>query len=78
MGFQFVEAFVNSFIDDLSYVRDVEVCMQCMISYIPGSICYGSEDFLLCSLYDCYVGFAGASPQFYSVGPNGFDHRFVD
>ena len=28
--------------------------------------------------YDCYVGFAGASPQFYSVGPNRFDHSFVD
>ena len=37
--------FVDSFFDDLTYVRDVEVCMECMICYKPGSICYGSEDF---------------------------------
>ena len=37
--------FVSSFFDDLTYVGDVEVCMECMICYKPGSICYGSEDF---------------------------------
>jgi hypothetical protein len=50
--------FVDSFIDDLTYVRDVKVCMEGMICYIPGSICYGCEDLLLCSLHDCYVGLA--------------------
>ena len=42
--------FVNSFTDDVAYVTDVEVCMECMICYIPGSICYGSEDFFDCDL----------------------------
>jgi hypothetical protein len=70
--------FVVSFIDDLTYVRDVKICMEGVICYIPGSICYGSEDFLLCSLHDYYVGLAGTSPEFYSVSPNGFDNRFVD
>ena len=33
MGFRFVVMFIASFMDDVRYVRDVEVCM---ISYIPG------------------------------------------
>ena len=37
--------FVDSFIDVLTYVRDVKVCMEVMICHIPGSVCYGSEDF---------------------------------
>jgi hypothetical protein len=40
-----VEVFVSSFIDDLTYVGDVEVCMECVICDIPGSVCYGSKDF---------------------------------
>ena len=70
--------FVDSFVDDLTYVRDFKVCVEGMICHISGSICYGSEDFSLCSLHDCHVGFAGTSPEFYFVSPNGFDHRFVD
>jgi len=31
--------------DDVAYVRDFEVCMYSMICYIPGCICYGSENF---------------------------------
>jgi len=45
MGFQFVVMFIHSFMDDVTYVRDVEVCVKRMICYIPGSICYGSENF---------------------------------
>jgi hypothetical protein len=37
--------FVDSFIDDLTYVRDVKVRMEGMVCYIPGSIWYCSEDF---------------------------------
>jgi hypothetical protein len=70
--------FVASFIDDLTYVRDVKVRMEGMICYILGSICYVSEDFLLCSLHDGYVGLAGTSPEFYFVSQNGLDHRFVE
>ena len=73
-----VEVFVNSFIDDLTNIGDVEICMECVVWYKPGNICYGSEDFLLWSLYNCCNGFAGASPQFYSVCPYGFDHCFVN
>ena len=38
MGFQFVVMFIDSFMDDVTYVRDVEVCMKIMICYIPGCI----------------------------------------
>jgi hypothetical protein len=33
MGFRFVVMIIVSFMDDVRYVRDAEVCM---ISYIPG------------------------------------------
>jgi hypothetical protein len=44
MGLQFVVTFIDSFMDDVTYVRDVAVCMYSMICYIQGSICYGSEN----------------------------------
>jgi hypothetical protein len=70
--------FVDSFVDDLTYVRDFKVCMEGMICHIKGSIFYVSDDFLLCSLHDCCVGVAGTSPEFYSISPNRFNHRFVN
>jgi len=78
MGFQVVVMFIDSFTDDVTYVRDVEVCMYSMICYIRGCICYGSEDFVLRSVHDDYVGLAGATPQFYSVAPYRCDYSFVD
>jgi len=33
--------------DDVIYVRDVEVCVERMICYIPGCIWYSSENFWL-------------------------------
>ena len=78
MGFQFDVMFIVSFIDDIIYVTDIEVCVERMICYIPGCICYGSESLGLGSLHDDYVGLAGATPQFYSVAPYRFDYRFVD
>ena len=45
MGFQLVVMFIESFMDDFTYVRDVEFCMYSMICYIPGCICYGSENY---------------------------------
>jgi hypothetical protein len=75
MGFQFDVMFFESFMDD---VRDAEVCVERMICYIPGCICYGSENFGLGSLHYEYVGLAGATPQFYSVAPYRFGYRFVD
>ena len=53
------------------------VC-RVLICYIAGCICYGSENFVLGSLHDDYVGLFGATPQFYSVAPYRFDYRFVD
>jgi hypothetical protein len=47
-----------------------------MICNIPGRICYGSENFGLGSLHDDDVGFAGATPQFYSVAPDRFDCHY--
>ena len=52
MGFQFDVMFNESFMDDVTYVRDVEVCVERMICYIPGYICYGSENFGLESLHN--------------------------
>ena len=45
MSFQVVVIFKDSFMDDVFYVRDVEVCMQSMVCYISGCIFYGSENF---------------------------------
>ena len=75
MGFQVDVMFIGSFMDGVNYVRDVEVCVERMICYIPGFICYGSENFGLVSLHDDYVGLAGATPHFYSVAPYRFDYR---
>jgi hypothetical protein len=69
--------FIDSFMDDVTYVRTVAVCMYSMICYITGCICYGSENFGLGSLYDDYVGLADAATQFYSVATYRFDYRFV-
>jgi hypothetical protein len=69
--------FIDSFMDDVTYVRDVEVCVKPTICYIPGCICNRSENFGLGSLLDDYVGLAGATPQFYSVAPYTFDYSFV-
>jgi hypothetical protein len=78
MGLHFDVMFIDSFMDDVTYVRDVEVCVECRICYITGCICYGSENFGLGSLHDECVVFAGATPQLYSVDPYRFDYRFVD
>ena len=69
--------FIDSLMDDVTYRRDGEVCIYSMICYIPGCICYGSDNFGLGSLHDDYVGLAGATPQFYSVPPYQFDYRFL-
>jgi len=50
---------IDSFMDDVTYVRNVEVCMYSMIRYIAECICHGSENFGLGSLHDDYVGLAG-------------------
>jgi hypothetical protein len=72
MGFQFVVIFIDSFMDDVNYIRDVEVCVERTIFYIPGCIRYGCKSFGLGSLHDDYVALAGATRQFYSVASIGF------
>ena len=49
-----------------------------MICYIPGCICYGSENFGLGTLHDVCVGLAGATLHFCSVASYTFDYRSVD
>ena len=44
MGFRFVVMFIDTFMDDVVYVRGDEVCMYSIICYIPGCISYGSEN----------------------------------
>ena len=56
MGFRFDVMFIDSFMDDVAYVRDVEVCVERMICYIPECTCYGSENFGLGSVHDKYEG----------------------
>jgi hypothetical protein len=34
MGFQFDVMFIDSFMDDVTYIRDVEVCVEGMTCYI--------------------------------------------
>jgi hypothetical protein len=58
--------FSGSFIDDVTYVGEFKFLVECMICNKPGRIFYGSENFVLGSLHDYDVGFAGATPQFYS------------
>jgi len=70
MGFQFVVMFIDSYKDDVTYIRNVEVCVEHMICYIPGCICYGSENFGLDSLHNGYVVLAGATPEYYFVTPH--------
>jgi len=65
--------FIDSFMVDVTYVRDDKV-----ICYIPGCICYGCEYFGLGSVYDDYVGLSVTKPQFYSIAPCRFDYGFVD
>ena len=69
MGFQFVVMFIDSFMDYVNYVREVEACVERRVCYIPECICYGSENFGLGSLHDDYVGLAGVTPQFCPVAP---------
>jgi hypothetical protein len=65
LTFQVLVLFIVSFMDDFTYVRDVEVCMWSKICYVPGCICYGSRNFGLGILLDDYVGLAGANgPRF--------------
>ena len=61
--------FIDSFMDDVTYIRDIEDCVERMICYITGCICYGSENYGLGSVHDDCVGLAGTTPHFYSVAP---------
>jgi hypothetical protein len=49
-----------------------------MICYIPGCICYGSENFGLRSQRVESIRLPGATPQLHSVTSYKFDYCFVD
>jgi hypothetical protein len=49
-----------------------------MVGYIPWCVRDGSGYFGLGSPYNAYVGFAGADPELYAVGPYELDDCFVD
>jgi hypothetical protein len=69
--------FIDSFMDDDTYVKDVEVCMYSMIFVTyQGTFAMAMRilDWDLCMMT---VGLAGASSQFYPVAPYRFDYRFV-
>ena len=75
MGFQVVVTFIDSFMDDVAYVKDVGEDYDLLRTRVH--FC-GSENFGLGSLHDDYVRLAGATPHFYSLAPYRFDYRFVD
>ena len=54
--------FIDSFMDDVTYVRDVELCMYSMICYIPGVFVVALRilDWDLCMMT---VGLAGTTPS---------------
>jgi hypothetical protein len=52
MGFQFVLMFIDSFMCDVTYVTDVDVCVERIICYIPECVCYGCKSFGLEYLHD--------------------------
>jgi hypothetical protein len=56
MDFHVVVMFIDSFMNDFTYVRDVAVCMWITICNVLGCICYGSKNFGFGSLHDEYVG----------------------
>jgi hypothetical protein len=68
MGVQVVVMFIDSFMDDIAYVR--------VVTY-QGAFAMAVRilDWDLCVMT---VGLAGETPQFYSLAPYGFDYRFVD
>ena len=45
VGFWLVVMFVDSFLDDVTYIGDAEVCVESVVCNISGYIRYGSEDF---------------------------------
>jgi hypothetical protein len=61
LGFWFDVMFIDSLMDCVNYVRDVQVCVERMICYIPGCIFYASENFglgsLLAKLEEAITGF---------------------
>ena len=78
MGFRYVVIFIESFIDDVTYVRDVEGCMWSTICYMPRCVCCGYESFGLGSVGDDSVGLGGTTAQFCYVAPYRIDCCLVD
>jgi len=60
MGFHFDVMFIDSFMDDVTYVKDVEVCVEHMVCYIPGAFVMAHR-ILNWDLHDDYFGLAGAN-----------------
>ena len=62
--------FVSILLQNGVYVRDVEVGVKCLVGYVPGRICYDSEEFLTGNrcITDIF-GLAGAAPKCNAVGP---------
>jgi hypothetical protein len=67
MGFQVVLMFTDSFMDNFTYVRNVEACTYSMICYIPECICYGSENLGLGSLHADSIELAGTNAARHNV-----------
>jgi hypothetical protein len=69
---------MNALLEEGVDERDLQISVQCLIGYIPGRVSNGSENFLLVSLHDCYIGFAAAAPHHNVIGPSGLEYRLID
>ena len=69
MDFQCWSMFVDIILQNGVDVRDAYVGVKCLVCYVPGRICYSTEEFWLVSLYYWYIWFAGAAPKRDAVCP---------
>jgi hypothetical protein len=70
--------FGDPLLENRANTRDTQIRVKSMVGDIPWRIGHGSEKFRLIALYDRYVGFGGAAPQFNSVCPNWFENCFIN
>ena len=51
--------------------------MECFVAYVPWCVKHHSQYFALDSLYDFCVGWFGAAPELYTIGPFGLEDFFI-
>jgi hypothetical protein len=57
---------------------NLEILLYYRIWHIPWCVCYEAHSLRLEGFEDFYVGRGCCSPELYSIGPDVFEHTFVD